>query len=834
MRSSYRNKIPIEPTYVRTILREFGADTVHMPLGKGGYRYVVDLRDKFSGWVEAQALCKANSANVADFIFSVMCRFGCLVKLTVDNGSEFKGAVTLLAEKYNMPLIPISPYNPPVNRSVERGHRVYIESIWRVLQGRTQDWPHVLQLAVWADRITAKHTTGHSPYFLLYGQQPLLAFHITDRSWHTLEWTKVKSTKDLLAIRIKQLSRRDEYIGEASARAEKSRKKAAEYFYEKNKARMSSGEFAPGTFVLVWNNPLDFQFGNKGALRWHGPYIIVQRRKKGAYVLAELDGTVLMKPFAARRLKLYHYRDHKDPIVAIEWQHHVEEDYDILEETDDNADEYEISRLVVRKVKVQQGPKLPRPWELRGKQCDEYWQKVYDDWMSGETERRLIANELPDWEKAIVDFHEEDNQFWDYRWDYRDVDVEDIPRWKTPPTRPQLFIWKRAGDWLPPGPPEFAHKTMIANLISNNGDGFLRLGEPIITIQYAIRSVVAPQGISPFTHASFVTRYLPDSEDFPCHVTNVTVVKSINAGVTTHNGGMASVGMDTGDSYQSYTNKKFHVPGAGIAASLSESIEDAFSAARDILSTVISLSMNDDPPKYKNASSMVYEEVELTKHSPFLCLMSNARAPPDYSARANDSRRSTTRNTTSTPSHYHRRDSDTLTMRSETPADVTPQWTPYVRVSEKDSDVLEEIRLKLHAMLTVTDGVLDVARKEFPRIEETIASTSDALQSLVSQLVDTSHAFREVKLQLQARTEAINNTVNTLTMDIDSLRALLRNIRSDDFETSDYLELFVNMASRVHLHMAKTHNPDGEDLMDFREFTRHAIEIVMKLDPSTH
>ena len=89
-----------------------------------------------------------------------------------------------------MPMIPISPYNPAANGTVERGHGVYIESIWHVLQGRMQDWPRVLPLAVWADRIMAKRTMGHSPYFLLYGQQLLLAFHITDRSWHTLEWTK--------------------------------------------------------------------------------------------------------------------------------------------------------------------------------------------------------------------------------------------------------------------------------------------------------------------------------------------------------------------------------------------------------------------------------------------------------------------------------------------------------------------------------------------------------------------------------------------------------------------------------------------------------------------
>jgi hypothetical protein len=146
-----------------------------------------------------------------------------------------------------------------VNGIVERGHGVYIKSIWRVLQGRTNEWPDILQLAVWADQITTKRTTGLSPYYLLYGQQPLFAFDISDRSWHTLEWPKINLTKELLAIRIKQLSRRDEYIGEASEKVEKSRIKAAKYFYEKNKARMSSREFTPGTFILVWNNSLKFQ-----------------------------------------------------------------------------------------------------------------------------------------------------------------------------------------------------------------------------------------------------------------------------------------------------------------------------------------------------------------------------------------------------------------------------------------------------------------------------------------------------------------------------------------------------------------------------------------------
>ena len=122
-----------------------------------------------------------------------------------------------------------------------------------------------------------KRMTGSSPYYLLYGQQLLFPFDFMDRSWHTLDWVDVNSTKDLLAICAKQLSRQDEYIGKATAKTEEARLKAAEYFFQKNKAWMTSGDYENGTMVLVWNNALDFTFGNKGALRWSGPYIVVQR-----------------------------------------------------------------------------------------------------------------------------------------------------------------------------------------------------------------------------------------------------------------------------------------------------------------------------------------------------------------------------------------------------------------------------------------------------------------------------------------------------------------------------------------------------------------------------
>ena len=209
--------------------------------------------------------------------------------------------------------------------------------------------------------------------------------------------------------------------------------------------------------------------------------------------------------------------------------------------------------------------------------------------------------------------------------------------------------------------------------------------------------------------------------------------------------------------------------------------------------------------------------------------MSRARAPPDYMA----SQWACAHNTSFIPTHPRAHKSDT-TLQTESSGNTVSQWTPFVCISEKDSVVLEEIGIKLEATLTVTNEILSVTRSKFPKIEDTFASAGDAVQNMVTQLVEANHTICEVKLQLQACTEAVNNSVNMLTTDIDNLRMLHRNIHKDDFETGDYLELFVDLASRMHCHLAKTHNADGEDLVDFCKFTRRSVDIVTKLDPSTH
>ncbi len=151
MRSTYQNTIPLQLQYVQTILRHFDVDSVHMPSGSGGQKYIVDLVDNLTGWVKAKGLHKLQALAITDFLFEVMCHFSCIFQLTCNNGMEFKGVVEELMHKYKVPVVCISPYNSQANGKIERTQWLYIEAIWKVLQGETNQWPLWLGYALWAD-----------------------------------------------------------------------------------------------------------------------------------------------------------------------------------------------------------------------------------------------------------------------------------------------------------------------------------------------------------------------------------------------------------------------------------------------------------------------------------------------------------------------------------------------------------------------------------------------------------------------------------------------------------------------------------------------------------
>ncbi|KAL1938197.1 hypothetical protein VTO73DRAFT_11841 [Trametes versicolor] len=297
---------PLKPTMTPYVCRRMVADTVYMPGSKGFMLHVLCVTGK---WDEARASKKNDSRAWAKFLYEdVISRFGCTIVFVCDGGPEFKGAVRELMERYGILIIMSSPYHPEGNGIAERDGQMLSRVVLRLAGDRPHTWPDHLHAALLAKRTTTSRATGYTPYYLIYGMHCLFPFDIADRTWYGLDWHDVVSTEDLLTLRAKQLERRKEDIGIASANVLKTRQRSVDDYMKRNAHRIRHEPYEDGTWVLLHETWLDGQHGNKGALRWAGPYV-VDSRHENTYRLRELDGSLLRSHVAGSRLKLFYFRD---------------------------------------------------------------------------------------------------------------------------------------------------------------------------------------------------------------------------------------------------------------------------------------------------------------------------------------------------------------------------------------------------------------------------------------------------------------------------------------------------------------------------------------------
>lgn len=109
-----------------------------------GYRYVVTMVDRKTGWPEAYPVKDITAESIADIMYSGwISRFGCPLNLTTDQGSTFLSQLfTHLAKRMGINKFRTTAYHPQSNGMVERWHRSLKAAL--MCRGNTGQW--VLEL----------------------------------------------------------------------------------------------------------------------------------------------------------------------------------------------------------------------------------------------------------------------------------------------------------------------------------------------------------------------------------------------------------------------------------------------------------------------------------------------------------------------------------------------------------------------------------------------------------------------------------------------------------------------------------------------------------------
>ena len=191
MRAPGREEEALHPSWTPTLDRKWAIDIVKMPHVDGSVCMVL-AREEVSGWPEGRALRNAESRTVAKFLYEdVICRHGPMEYLVNDGGPENKQWTEILMEVYGIKNVRISAYHPQANGMVERGHAPIVNALSKLAVDTGRPWTRNLHTALWADRTTTKVTTGMTPAYIKYGQDPVLPIELLFPTWKTTRWTRL-------------------------------------------------------------------------------------------------------------------------------------------------------------------------------------------------------------------------------------------------------------------------------------------------------------------------------------------------------------------------------------------------------------------------------------------------------------------------------------------------------------------------------------------------------------------------------------------------------------------------------------------------------------------
>jgi hypothetical protein len=282
----------IQPTWP---LQRWGLDLLGpLPPAQGNLKYVVVAVEYFSKWIEAKPLATITSVTVQKFFWqNIVCRFGVLKAITVDNGTQFDAKTFKdFCDQIGTKIHFASVRHPESNELVERANGIIMTGIMKLIFNQPRGkWPEELIKVVWSHNTTISRSTGFTPFKLLFGDEAITPEEAKAGSIRTVASTEDEADYSMA---------KDAIEGTRLQAVENINKYQAETIKWRDR-KVQLKNIKPGHLVL--RSVANPDTVGKLQLKWEGPFLVVSSSRPSSYRLKDMDDNDIPRSWNADELR---------------------------------------------------------------------------------------------------------------------------------------------------------------------------------------------------------------------------------------------------------------------------------------------------------------------------------------------------------------------------------------------------------------------------------------------------------------------------------------------------------------------------------------------------
>ncbi|UYV84270.1 hypothetical protein LAZ67_X001713, partial [Cordylochernes scorpioides] len=276
-----------------------------LPSTKRRRKWIIVLTDYYTKYAETKAVSEATVKEVSTFLIEhIILRHGAPRFLISDRGSQLTS--NLMKEVMKMCKVKhcfTTSYHPQTNGLTERLNRTLINMISMYVNTDQKNWDEILPFITHAYNTTIQETTGYSPFFLLFGREPMSL--LDDENIPTD--SNMDDYDEYIENYLDKIARTRQVV---INNTEKTQERMKRNYDKKHNEKI----YEPGHLVAVWTPVRKIGKCEKLLRKYFGPYRILKKLSNVNYLIEPKDNPG-QDPFIVHVSRLKPYFERIDEVT---------------------------------------------------------------------------------------------------------------------------------------------------------------------------------------------------------------------------------------------------------------------------------------------------------------------------------------------------------------------------------------------------------------------------------------------------------------------------------------------------------------------------------------